>query len=431
MTRLQKGVVGAVLLLLPSAGIFGQTDPSLGQLLDRLKNSPSFKLNRAKVEKGKWSERSVKGSLFPRLELFGSRERYSIPTALLPLPPTQVTQIARSGGGYPFSNESTKIGVTLSMPLFVKSIWDSLKKSRWRVKGIKAQAKLANLSLEVNLVKGVAQLNYLYRLLKALQTKATFLKQTIKAVEVGVKNGKYPQFQLDRLKDALSQVELQIAQVRSSIAKWEGEIYKLVGVEVAGPVSISFTLPQKGPFFPLKPLKFELESSRYGVAVARDRFLPQLFLEGTGYRVFAKSYDNGATIAKNYAKGGVYLKWTILDRKGRGEVEQKKVERLQALYSYQQKKRELEGLESSLWKQLSYFRKGVEVGRREVNLRRKLLSQAKVAFKLHRMRVEDYLKYEDNLVEAQAQLAQIEGNLAVVVANLALLYGVDLEKVFK
>ena len=47
------------------------------------------------------------------------------------------------------------------------------------------------------------------------------------------------------------------------------------------------------------------------------------------------------------------------------------------------------------------------------------------------MSVDDYLKYEDNLAKAKADLANLIANKNMLKANKAFIYGKNLKKVFK
>lgn len=51
-------------------------------------------------------------ALYPKFTALASLERFSSPTNLSPLPPTEMAQISASGGGYPFSETITSIGST-------------------------------------------------------------------------------------------------------------------------------------------------------------------------------------------------------------------------------------------------------------------------------------------------------------------------------
>ena len=66
-----------------------------------------------------------------------------------------------------------------------------------------------------------------------------------------------------------------------------------------------------------------------------------------------------------------------------------------------------------------------------MKLKKELLKGAKVAFRLNRMSVDEYLQYEDDLAKTKADLASLIANENTLKANKALIYGENLKKVFK
>ena len=66
-----------------------------------------------------------------------------------------------------------------------------------------------------------------------------------------------------------------------------------------------------------------------------------------------------------------------------------------------------------------------------IALKEELLKSAKVAFEMNRMSVDDYLNYETDLAEAKANLANLKAIKNSLLANLAFIYGNNLERVFK
>jgi hypothetical protein len=66
-----------------------------------------------------------------------------------------------------------------------------------------------------------------------------------------------------------------------------------------------------------------------------------------------------------------------------------------------------------------------------IGLKEELLKGAKVAFKLDRMSVDEYLKYEDALANEKANLANLIALKNSLISQKALIYGKNLKKVFK
>jgi len=61
----------------------------------------------------------------------------------------------------------------------------------------------------------------------------------------------------------------------------------------------------------------------------------------------------------------------------------------------------------------------------------KLLKYAKVAFRIGKINEEEYLRYEDSVLETYAHLYEIEAKRWQALAALAVLYGIELERIVK
>jgi outer membrane protein TolC len=430
----QVGRVGGLLIGAAIFGIGAPVQEPVQWWLERAASSPEVKLAQVKVKEGEAGRRKVVGELLPKVTLFSSIEHYSNPANLRPLPPTEAAEIGREGGGYPFSKNISKIGAEVQFPLFVKELWDLKRKMEAQVRGAQLERHLKVLESEGVVIGLLSQYNYLLTLRRALSRKRTSLRETLFAVEVGVKNGRFPKFKELRLRDALDQVQLQLAEVEGEIGKVEGELEKMVGATPDGKVAIGVApveFSKGGNYFPLAPVRAQLEGARWGVAAAEAQYFPKLLLKGSGYRAFGRAYDNREKLALNFGSVGLYLSWDLLNFSRRGELEKSKASLLRAQLQLLQKCQELRGEELKLRRELKSALRQIQIGRGNLKLRKEILADGKRGFQLGEVGIEDYLKYEDQVVEGEVAIAKGVWLRNRALAGLGLLYGVDLRKIFK
>jgi len=405
---------------------------NLTSLFEAVKKIPDTKIDNLMIKEMKINKKEVKYSLFPKINIFASAEHFSNPFSLRPQPPTIAAKIARSGGGYWFSQNIQKIGFNISMPLFVKEIYDNKAKISHLLNAVKYQARINLLKREALLVTLISKMNYLYTLKNALLQKQISIQTTYNAIKVGVKAGRIPEFKLLRLKDALNQIKINLTNIETNIDDLKSQIYKLTKIKINKPVKITIIKNiQKNPFLVLKPLKEKLKASEYNIKANKDSFLPKLILQSKGYRAFAKAYDNKKNLALNFASIGIYLNWSIFDKKTNASIQKSKIELLKNSLTIQKTLKDLNAEIMKINSTLKEIKKAILLTQDSIGLKEELLKSAKTAFKLNTMTVDEYLGYEDALAIERAKLASLVAEKNSLIANLAFIYGNNLERIFK
>ena len=404
---------------------------NISTLLDSVKNIPDTKLDEVAINEMKVNKKNVSYALFPKVNLFANVIHYSSPYNLRPMPPTESKKIGAKGGGYWFSRNIKKVGFNISMPLFVKEIYDNKKKMEYLLKSTKYKAKLNLLQRQAILIGEVSNFNYLKDLKSALLKKKESIKTTLKAVEVGVKVGRVPEFKLERLKDALLNIDIKIQNINNMLNASKANIYKLTKIKIDKKIEFSAFMPTKKEFLALKPVKNLIEASKYSIAAAKDKKIPKISLMAQGYRAFGKAYDNGNDLALNFANIGIYLNWEIFNKQNNASLKKAKVEYIKNTLLFEKTLKDLKAKEQELLGNLKNLKKAILMAKESVEIKKELLKSAKVAFKLNRMSIDDYLRYEDDLANAKANLANLVALKNKMIATLAFIYGNNLERIFK
>jgi hypothetical protein len=405
---------------------------NLSELFNAVKKTPDTQIDSVLIKKTKTIKKEIIGSLMPSISLFASAEHFSTPTNLRPVPPTVSQKIGMEHGGYPFSQNIEKIGFSASMPVFVKNIYDTKEKITHLLNATKYKAKINLLKRESLLITLLSKYNYLIKLKEALIKERNSISTTLKAIEVGVKVGRIPAFNALRLKDALNQIDIKVSGINTQIDATVSEIYKLTKIKLSTPIKFSVNSNiEKKEFLAIKPLKENLIASNYDIKIAKDSFWPKLMFQIKGYRAFANAYNNDDKLALNYASAGIYLNWNVFNRKNSAEIQKAKLQKLQNSLEIQKSIKDLNAEVMQITNTLKELKKSIILAQNSIELKEELLKGAKVAFKLNRMTVDDYLKYENDLALAKANLANLIASKNSLTANLAFIYGNNLERIFK
>ncbi|MEO1928035.1 MAG: TolC family protein [Nautiliaceae bacterium] len=417
--------------LLLSLMLINLNAAQITKLLDAVSSIPDTKIDNLMVKEAKTNKKSVEASLMPTLTLNASMEHFNSPVSLKQLTPTLSASLIQTNSAIPFSKNILKVGFNVSMPVFIKEIYDNKTKISHLINSTKYQAKINLLKKEALLITLVSKLNYLYSLKKALETQKNSIQETLKGIKVGVKVGRIPEFKLLRLKDSLNNIDISISNINTNIYDTQAKIYNLTQIKTTAPVEFTSNQIKKGEFIYLKPLKEQLKASEYDVKIAKDKNLPKLLLKIQGYRAYAKAYNNDASIHEDLASVGIYISWDVFNKKNSSTVQKAKISKLKSSLQIQKTLIELNSQITSINNSLKELKRAILQAKNSIELKQQLLKSAKTAFKLNTMTVDEYLKYEDDLAKAKANLANLIATKNSLLAQKALIYGNNLKKVFK
>jgi len=417
--------------ILLSTLILTLNSSEITKLLDSIKNTPDTKLDNIMIKNIKTNKKEIINTLFPKISLFASAEHFSSPTNIKPIPPTKSAEITKENGGYWFSKNIYKIGFNISMPIFIKEIYDKKKKMEFLTKAIKYQATLNLLKREASLITLISNINYLFKLKKALKLQLDSIQTTYNGIKKGVELGRIPEFKLLRLKDAINNLKIKISNINTKIANTKSEIYILTKILINKPINFTAHKIKNSEFFALKPLKETLKASYYDIKAQKDKKLPKIVLQIKANRSFAKAYNNNDSLALNYASAGIYINWDIFDKSNHSQIQKAKINQEKTALEIQKTLNELTAQIKSINENLKEIKKQLLLAKESISLKEELLKGAKVAFKLERMTVDDYLNYENELAKARANYANLIAIKNSLIAQKAFIYGKNLKKVFK
>ncbi|MGQ9799620.1 MAG: TolC family protein, partial [Ignavibacterium sp.] len=156
--------------------LFGQEVKDIGALFDSLKTHPVSRADEINLELSETGHSMAVSHLFPNIDLFGKYDYSSEAVGLLPVPPNDLfTLIKNQELTQPFSTNIYRIGASISMPIFVKSIYSMISKSSMMYKSAESKKYINLLKNEAMIVSLNANLNYMDALTQSLEQKKTSL----------------------------------------------------------------------------------------------------------------------------------------------------------------------------------------------------------------------------------------------------------------
>ena len=405
---------------------------TINDLFNALKQNPSTKLDELSVKTIEVSQGLVTANLLPKLDLVGSYEHFNSPTNLLPVTPKESSTFKNPNIPQPFGKDIGRIGVTFSMPLFVKSLYTTRDKIKHLKLSANVKKKLNFIQKEAMIVGANSSWKYLLNLKQALFTKQKSIQKSKFSLEVAVKNGRCPKAALYKIDEALNQIEININQIDMKIAEAKNIIYELTNINLKKPVKITKVKNiNMRNFLALKPLLEKQKASKLGIKASREKLYPSFVIKGKYMYNQTDAYNNDKEIDRDYSSIGLYLKMPIFDKVALQNIQKAKVDYLKSKEMIKKIELSLKAKANNLKTTLPLLEKSIRLARQSVQNQKKLLKIAKVAYKSQRMTEEEYLRYEDALASAKANLYLLESKKLQTISSLGVLYGNNLQRIFK
>ena len=417
-----------------------QEPVTISTLFDSLKVNPNTRSDELLMERALAGKRAATGALFPKIDAFGGYNYSNTPNGMLPLAPNDLFKMIKDQTiPQPFSQNIFNAGGIVSMPLFVKTIYSMAGKAKKMYESAEAKKNIDLLKNEAVIVSSNSMIRFLESMDKALTKKRESLLKTKEMVEIKVKNGRAPESALLKINSAINQVGVTRNQIAMNREKAIAAVYALTNVKLntALPMEQTGTY-EKGDYKALEPLQKKVEATKMGMRAERDKLYPALILHGTYNHSYGKAYnidtensDLNPNVNEDYATVGVTLKIPIFEKSQYSKIKMSKVEWEQQKAELDKMRLEFTAEANQLEKSLVLLDNSVELYKKSVQDKTKLLGIAKVAYSNDRMTIEDYLKYEDDLVLEESNLYKAEAEKWQTLMKLAVIYGNNIEQMVK
>ena len=404
----------------------------LHELFAALKSRPVTRADIAAAKIANLARQKATDQLYPSITLFGSYEHYTNDTNLRPVPPPEANSRIAQHEPLPFAQNIQRLGISATMPIFVKSIFTLRSKLAHLHQAARLKKRLNLYQNEAIILGAYANLLALHQTRSALLARRRSLQKMRQDIEVAVRSGRNAPIALDKIDSTLANLAIAMQELNIQEAQAKERIASLVGAppKKLDPIEQIGTL-KEGEFFALKALRQKLAAASKDIALAKDALIPKLLMEAK----WSENYTQrdvmfGESLHTGY--GEIALKLVLpLSKAKITDIELAKAKHMQERSRYAQTAQELQAKAKSLQAQREALQKAIEAAKKRVVSQKALVRYAKTAYRVGRLTEEEYLRYEEGLFFAQAELAKLQAKKWQILAQLAVIYGNDLERIVK
>ncbi len=403
---------------------------SMTALLEAVARQPDLEASELGVRSAEMRLTQAQSELYPTLSAFGSYTSYNSPTNLRPMPPTEVD--LSTGASVPFAKQITRYGLKAEMPLFVKSLYSLADKVKELQKASKAGHKLRLVTRQAAVVSLDASLAFTSHLDTAIAARIESLSKTHDDLQLAVNNGRSPESELLKVETTRNDLQKQRNDLQRQAITLTSQLKQLTGIQLEHFVPLSLGRPvSEGEYLRQTQQQAKVSASEKELQQAWDQHYPSLKLEGVLSENAGEAYNTGDSIDRSYNYVGITLSIPLFDRKLSSAIEQAKIEVQRQKKQLAQLRIDLAAEADNLQQQLPVVEQSEKLSQASLENTRRLLAIAKVAYRTGRMTTEEYLRFETQVLDADAALHRTFLDRWQIISQQAVLYGVELTGVVK
>lgn len=403
---------------------------TIHEWLDAAHKSPNQQLSDLALGSAQAQSNAATAALYPKINLIGSVEHFNAPTNLRPVPPTEISQITASGGGYPFTDTITSAGATVSMPLFVKTLLTNTEKARENVTSQSLKRRISIAERDALLIASNARLEYLENLIVALEAKERSLSSTRESLLIKTRNGRTAEIELTKVDEQINQTHLKVQETQNAIL----DVQKTISILTDKPITHSVAMrlienDETHEFLAVSAKKQEVKVADLSGRSAKESLYPALSANANYFHKIGEAYNNGDSVSRNYGSVALNLTMPLFDKERLSAIELSRIEEQKARASLAQTTLETQNSYNALSNQYATLKQSRILALQSVANYEAMLKTAKVAYATERMVQEEYLRYEDALFSAKAALYAIDATLWQNIAQRAAMSGKDFKEI--
>ncbi len=401
---------------------------TLQEMLTAVARQPGVAVSELTAREGTLREQAATAALLPRINGFGKAEFYNSPTNLRPMPPTEIN--VQAGDSIPFSRDILRYGLTLDMPLFVKSLYDLRQKATLLAEKASLAHTLELSSRKAAVVAANSGLVYLLGLDKAIDARLVSLTKTHEDMGLKVQIGRMAEVELLKVESAVNDLKAQKNELATKILDIRKDLETLTGLEITEPATMTMTGELvAAPYMGEKIAEKEAAAAREEWQRSKSACYPGLYLTGSLSGNDGVAYNTDEHIYRDYGFIGLTIQMPLFDQTL--SVEQKI-----AQSRLHKAEKEMEATRISLAAQEKNFKGKLPVveesrtiAAQSLTNSEQILAVARLSLEQGRTTTEEYLRQEAQVLTARAALYQAENDKWRIITQLAVLYGADLQEI--
>ncbi len=399
-------------------------------LIDAAARQPGYEVSVMSVQESALRKEGATAALFPKLGLFGRAESYNSPTNLRPMPPTEVN--VQAGEAIPFSRDILRYGLSFEAPVYVHELYVLRRKADLLGQKADTDRQLDLLGRQAAVVSLNSALTYLQGLGKAIEARHASLSRTQEDMALKVKSGRSPESELLKIQKTVNDLDQQANELAIKRMDTLREINALTGIELTEPVPMNLVeKPAGASYLPVAAAQLNADAAQKEIERRRAARFPTLAVTGFVSGNDGEAYNTDSHIYRSYNAAALVLKFPLFDRSLSTDEAIARVQAQKAQKQLAQTRIDMAALAAALDRKIPILENSIDLAERSIADSETLLAVAQVAVRAGRMTLEDYLRYESDVLSAQAALYQARQQRWQVLSQQAALYGTDLKGVVK
>lgn len=398
----------------------------IGDLLNGAARQPGHAVSVLSVRESSLQKERATAALFPKLGLFGRFESYNSPTNLRPMPPTEVN--IQAGDSIPFSREILRYGLSFDAPVYIRELYVLRQKAALLREKSETDRRLDLLGREAAVVSLNSTPTYFQGLEEAIAARHASLSKTLEDMALKVKTGRSPESELLKIKKTLIDLDQQKNELDVKRLDTLREIHSLTGIELTGPVAMTLAQTPGGTsYLPVTAAQYNADTAAKEVERRRAARWPTLSITGYVSGNDGEAYNTDSHIYRSYNEIALVLRFSLFDRTLSTDESIARVQLKKAKKQLEQTRLDMAALADALDRKIPIVESSIGLAEKSIADSKTLLAVAQVAVRSGRMTMEDYLRYESDVLAAQAALYQARQQRWQIVSQQAALYGTDLK----
>ncbi|MBD3750404.1 MAG: TolC family protein [Sphingobacteriales bacterium] len=406
---------------------------TISDLFSGLEKNAVAHADELKVKQAKANQTIVTSQLYPAIDGFGKYDYSSIPSGLYPLPPNDLLPLVQNQNTpQPFSTNIFRVGAGISMPIYNQSLFTLAKQAKQMVISSQEQQKINSIKNQSVLVANNANLNYIENLAFALEKKKQSLIKTKEIINAKVSNGRAAASLLYNIDNALDEIQITLNDLALQKNSIQATVFSLTNIELQYAVKMDqiSSLNTKNIGI-TKPLQEKIKADELALKAEKQILLPSIGLLGNYSFNFAKAYNNNKSINREFVAASVVLKVPIFNNAQNAKIKKSKLIVEESTNDLEKLTNEFHAQAKQLENNLLIYENSIATHKNAIINKEALRLIAIKKFELDQISIEDYLKYEDDLVLEKAKLYETEAQKWQTLTKLAVIYGTDLKTIVK
>jgi len=398
-------------------------------LFSGLEQNAVSKTDAIKLEQASVYKHSINSQFYPIIEGFGRYDYSSIPTGMYPVPPNDLFPLIQNQEiPQPFSCHIFRMGAQISMPIFSKSLFTMAKQANQVVISAEALQRINTIKNQSLLVACITNFNYADNLFNALDQKRQSLLKTKEIIIIKVKNCGLPKSIQYNIDNALNEVALTQNELTLQKNELSANVLTITGLVLNKPVSMSQikTIDEK-IIKATQPLKDKIQADELVVKSEREKLLPSLYHQGNYSFNVENAYNNKNKVEDDLLIASLALKVPIFNKSQYNQIKKNKLLLSESQNELKKLTNSFEAQAKQLEQNVLVLENAIMLSKKSIQNKEQLKIIAVKSYEIGQMSIEDYLKYEDDLVLEQVKLFKTEALKWQTITKLAIIYGVDLK----